>query len=177
MTNIEFIKDVGLDPRIDEFYADIVDRQIHWVIVWGTSKCVLEIFDGGAPGMCPSSVELYSILFTPLMVYHNVAEEVDKERPGRVFRSMVLNPNEGEPNQVSPKERFGICVKLFRDCVDLARAEGPERMAARRKQLGAVLSLYGACIRDEELLKQYEHVLADESLWRWSEETDMDWII
>jgi hypothetical protein len=168
---IEVIAAPELDGRISEFYSTMAGNAKQWVIIWGSSKGVMEIFDCLSPDFNPTTSELYSLLYTPLMVFQNLSAEAQQEEMSFAFRKAVLLGEESTDECAVPSStdplvlgaRLQDCLTFFQVNRELLN-ESVERRQGRKAQLSATLCLYGKEL-PEALQQAYRDILNDVSIW------------
>lgn len=153
---------------LKEAYQAMIEREEEWIIIWGTAKSVMELFDCCGQEFDVNSVELYTLLYAPLMVFQNLRAEVDKERITKAFKRQVLMAIEMDGVEKVDTEAVGKllirCIDLFEGLFGVVRPSKSVDVEARRCQLEATLSLYGEelprCLKE-----RYAAILKNEQLW------------
>jgi hypothetical protein len=165
-----------LEKAIAEFYATLMGNRDMWVIIWGTAKTVLELFDCQSPTFDSPSSEVYSILFAPFMIYQNLADELFNEAISVPFKDEVLkipssvNTLKDVTKWMNQTEAHDSLSCRLLPCVDFfeknyALLGEPLALRLNRKpQLGALMEIYGNKL-PSNLRQAYDRLLSQDKYW------------
>ena len=121
----------GLSQDLISVYSDIYNSDCR-LAAWTTAKVVIELLDATTPAFSQDESEFFSLLYAPLLYYHNLRNEVAEERFGEAFSKANLP---GAPQLVSIIDRcFNSMPKIL----------GSNKLnEGRLLQLNLLLSIYG----------------------------------
>ena len=155
-----------LNRDLSSIYDQLWKHSTGPLILWGTSKNVMELFDCLVEPVDMICSELYSILYTPFLICHNMAEEQEQEGFSEAFRAFVADL------AVIRQEELGTALlpvfQLFRSRRECVARQGAGMMSARRKQLSSLLRLYGEML-PKKIEDAYKELESDSGFWRTSE--------
>ena len=149
------------DPRIASIYGNLIKNEDSWVIIWGTSKNVCEIFDCLGKNFDRSASEIYTILYVPFAIYLNLEEERREEKMSPAFETIVLRSNHS--NHLA--NRLIECIAIFENNLAVIQAENQTRLSGRRRQLRSLLSLYKERL-PAVLSEKYQDICDNDSHWK-----------
>lgn len=156
-----FVKRIsdGVDDRLKEVYQAILRQPDQWIVLWGSAKSALELFDGiHQPEEWDLTLsELYSILYGPIFVCQDLDAEAIEEGFSLAFRRRVVDPAEFESPSPALEERLVKSLDIFESRYDLWANEEPKVVSARRRQLEALLHMHGESL-PARLMARYESV-------------------
>jgi hypothetical protein len=157
----------GIEQSIIDIYrrleADVDGK--HRIIIWGTAKCLTDVFDASSMGSNVNTSELYSILCAPVLMLQNHIDEEREEVLSDEFQSWIL---EKPLSDKGTSARLETCIEIFRANVPVLRLESIEIRRGRRAQLAALIALYGHHLRDKlpGLYEEYLQLMNDTDFWR-----------
>jgi hypothetical protein len=157
---VAVLGEVELHPTIVAWYQESLRDPNRWVTVWATAKCVLEMFDCVSNEFDLDASEVYTVLFSPFLVFQNADVESAFERAGAPFRRLVFDYSQ----KAEASKAFLQCAALFKQSADLLARETDHVRAGRRKQLRSLLDVFGHKLSDN-LREAYVQIATDASLW------------
>src|ERR1043166_5285497 len=139
-----FIKK-GLSDDLVSLYSEIYESDCR-LVAWTTAKVVMELFDAAAPTFSQNESEFFSLLYAPLLYYHDNKKEATEERFGEAFIKADLP---GLPHMIDLVSR---CRTL------MPKVLGSDTLTdGRRLQLKLLLSMYGE--NEKEIMSEYNKFL------------------
>jgi hypothetical protein len=126
----EFIQQ-GLSKDLISIYSDIHKSDCR-LAEWTTAKVVIELLDATSETFSQNESEFFSLLYAPLLYYHDYKNEAEKERFGEAFRNANL-PNASH------------MTTIIERCFDsMPKILGSHKLTeGRLLQLKLLLSIYG----------------------------------
>jgi len=135
---------------LKEEFSDII-KDIYRssnLLIWSSSKVVMEIWQIFEFKYNPNISEFYTILYSPILFYHNYRQEVQKEQYKK-FIEIFGNPNEEFKKVLIELYKYLISEKGVIIRNDLY-------LRARLLQLRVLLHMYKNHIEDSYIIKIYE---------------------
>lgn len=127
---IDFVQN-GLSNPLKSVYADLSNSDCP-LAAWVTSKVVMELLDCTAVGFSQDESEFFSLLYGPLLYYHDYKNEAAEERFGDAFTNAELPQIQHMVEMIS--RCFAVMPTIFPD---------GKLSNGRKLQLRLLLSMYG----------------------------------
>jgi hypothetical protein len=121
----------GLSEDLISVYSDIYNSDCR-LAAWTTAKVVMELFDATTPAFSQDESEFFSLLYAPLLYYHDYKNEAAEERFGEAF---------SKANLPDTSHMVSIIDRCF---VSMPKLLGSNKLnEGRLLQLNLLLSIYG----------------------------------
>jgi hypothetical protein len=121
----------GLSEDLISVYSDIYNSDCR-LAAWTTAKVVIELLDATTPAFSQDESEFFSLLYAPLLYYHDYRNEVAEERFGEAF---------SKANLPGASHLISIIDRCF---VSMPKILGSNKLnEGRLLQLKLLLSIYG----------------------------------
>lgn len=162
---VEVVCEGLVDEHCIQVYEDFLQNESAWVIAWGSAKNVLDLFDGCFNDVNAECSEAYSVLYTPILICHNMEQEAIAEKFSPTFIEKVFDVECLRNDEEKAVKQLGAALDVFEKFgVTLRDRQSPEVLKGRRRQLRALLDLYGQPL-PKPIYDRYEQLYADESMW------------
>lgn len=159
---VKVVMDDSMSEELTEAYARMKANPDHHIIIWGTAKNILDLFDSCGPEFDSTCSEIYSIFYTPFLIYQNAAQERDIEEWSEVFRANVIRHDDLFSQDVA--DRLHMCITVFEESIETLRKQSEVVLDGRRRQLWALMGLYGHTL-PRSLQAEYERLVDESKLW------------
>lgn len=155
----------AISPEVKQTYARMKEDPDQHIIIWGTAKNVLDLFDSCGPEFDATCSEIYSIFYTPFLIYQNAELEREVEQWSPAFRDKVIRSDgRGDLHTQDVIDRLRTCVTVFEQSSGTLAKQSEFVLEGRRRQLSALLELYGGPLPDS-LRAEYKRLVGDDTVW------------
>lgn len=121
----------GLSKDLIAIYSDIHKSDCR-LVEWTTAKVVIELLDATSPTFSQDESEFFSLLYAPLLYYHDYKNEAAEERFGEAF---------SKANLPHASHMISMIDKCF---ISMPKILGSDKLSeGRLLQLKLLLSIYG----------------------------------